>query len=75
MTLQKRSNVIWSLHASLCRLDGAAVPPADVHAMASVIDAGDMGVPGTSGPESARLRGSVAKVGCGAKTVERYPPG
>jgi hypothetical protein len=27
--------VIWSVHASLCRLDGAAVQPSDVHSMLS----------------------------------------
>lgn len=30
-----RGGVIWSVHASLCRTDGAAVQPADVHAMLS----------------------------------------
>jgi hypothetical protein len=30
-----QGGVIWSVHASICRLDGAAVLPADVHAMLS----------------------------------------
>jgi hypothetical protein len=30
-----RGGVIWSVHASLCRLDGAPVQPADVHSMLS----------------------------------------
>jgi hypothetical protein len=30
-----QGGVIWSVHASICRLDGAAVQPADVHAMLS----------------------------------------
>ena len=30
-----RGGVIWAVHASICRLDGAEVQPADVHAMLS----------------------------------------
>jgi hypothetical protein len=30
-----RGGVVWSVHAAMCRLDGAAVQPADVHAMLS----------------------------------------
>jgi hypothetical protein len=30
-----RGGVIWSVHAAMCRLDGAPVQPADVHAMLS----------------------------------------
>jgi hypothetical protein len=30
-----QGGVIWSVHASLCRLDGAAVQPADIHSMLS----------------------------------------
>jgi hypothetical protein len=32
-----RGGVIWSVHAAICRLDGAPVQPADVHAMLSSI--------------------------------------
>jgi hypothetical protein len=27
--------VVWSVHASICRLDGAAVQPADIHSILS----------------------------------------
>jgi hypothetical protein len=30
-----RGGVIWSVHAAICRLDGAAVQPGDVHSMLS----------------------------------------
>jgi hypothetical protein len=30
-----QGGVVWSIHAAICRLDGASVQPADVHALLS----------------------------------------
>jgi hypothetical protein len=54
-----RGGVVWSVHASLCRLDGGAVQPADVHALLSSLrirvydSVGNLRPPGQGMPDMA----------------------